>query len=174
MKKLLIGAVMLSIAMAFELISPDFKGKIHINQVYPECGGKNISPMLIWKDAPKETKSFAITMHDPDAPTPHGWWHWIVINIPKDVHEFPENAGSPVSEYFDLGFQTINDYGEIGYGGPCPPPGAPHRYIITLYALDVAGFKTKRDVSPLRVVKAIESHTIAKTSVMGIYARGWR
>ncbi|QCI27909.1 YbhB/YbcL family Raf kinase inhibitor-like protein [Caminibacter pacificus] len=174
MKKLLllIGGVVMS--MAFTLYSPDFKEKISLKHVYPACGGENISPTLIWKDAPKETKSFAITMFDPDAPTGHGWWHWVVINIPTNVTEFPENAGSPVSEYFDLGYQTINDYGEIGYGGPCPPPGPPHRYIITVYALNVAGFKVKRETNPQIIAKAIEQHAIAKASIMGLYARGWR
>jgi len=169
---LLLGGVIMSFAMT--LYSPDFKEKISLKQVYPACGGYNISPTLIWKDAPKNTKSFAITMYDPDAPTDHGWWHWVVINIPTDIHEFPENAGSPVSEYFDLGYQTINDYGEIGYGGPCPPPGKPHRYIITVYALDVAGFNVKRDISPQILVEAILKHAIEKASILGYYARGWQ
>jgi len=174
MKKLLIGAIMLTLSMAFELTSPDFHKKISLKHVYPACGGQNISPMLIWKDAPKETKSFAITMYDPDAPTDHGWWHWMVVNIPVDVHEFPQNAGSPESEYFDLGFQTMNDYGDIGYGGPCPPEGKAHRYIITVYALDVPGFKVKREINPQILIKAINAHTISKTSIIGYYKRGWR
>jgi Raf kinase inhibitor-like YbhB/YbcL family protein len=167
---LLIGGI---IMYAMSLTSPDFHEKISIEQVYPACGGDNISPTLIWKNAPKNTKSFAITMFDPDAPTDHGWWHWIVVNIPADINKFPRDAGNPESEYFNLGFQTMNDYGEIGYGGPCPPPGKPHRYIITIYALDVEGFEVERNINPQILAKTIENHTIDKASIMGYYARGW-
>jgi Raf kinase inhibitor-like YbhB/YbcL family protein len=168
---LLIGGV---IMYALTLTSPDFGEKISIEQVYPDCGGANISPELIWENAPKNTKSFAITMFDPDAPTDHGWWHWMVVNIPADINKFPKNAGNPESEYFDLGLQTLNDYGEVGYGGPCPPPGKPHRYIITVYALDVPGFEVDRNINPQILAKAIEEHTIAKASIKGLYARGWK
>jgi Raf kinase inhibitor-like YbhB/YbcL family protein len=173
MKKffLLMGGV---IVYALTLTSPDFKEKISIEQVYYACGGKNISPTLFFGNIPKNAKSLAITMFDPDAPTPHGWWHWIVVNIPPNIKEFPKDAGNPESKYFNLGFQTINDYGEIGYGGPCPPPGKPHRYIITLYALDVGRFDVNRDISPQVLAEAIESHTIEKVSIIGYYARGWK
>jgi hypothetical protein len=168
---ILLGGV---IMYAMSLSSPDFKERISLEQVYPACGGQNISPELFWKDFPKETKSFAITMFDPDAPTDHGWWHWIVVNIPTSVTHFPKNAGSPISEYFDLGFQTINDYGEIGYGGPCPPPGPAHRYIITVYALDIPGFKVSREVNPQMLAEAIKQHAIDSASIMGYYQRGWK
>jgi len=167
---ILIGGV---IMIAMNLTSPDFKERISIEQVYPACGGKNISPELFWSNFPKETKSFAITMYDPDAPTDHGWWHWIVVNIPVNITHFPKDAGNPISEYFDLGFQTINDYGEIGYGGPCPPPGPAHRYIITVYALDVEGFKVNREINPQIIAKAIKEHAIDEASIMGYYQRGW-
>jgi Raf kinase inhibitor-like YbhB/YbcL family protein len=167
----LIGGV---IMYAMTLTSTDFGSKIHLPQVYPACGGENISPELKWSGFPKDTKSFAITMFDPDAPTGHGWWHWIVVNIPVNVTEFPENAGNPVSEFFDLGFQTVNDYGEIGYGGPCPPPGPPHRYIITVYALNIKGFKVSREVNPASLAQAIKEHAIDSASIMGYYQRGWK
>ena len=156
---------------AMNLISPDFKERISIEQVYFACGGKNISPELFWSNFPKETKSFAITMYDPDAPTDHGWWHWIVINIPINITHFPKNAGNPASKYFNLGFQTVNDYGEIGYGGPCPPPGPAHRYIITVYALDVEGFKINRDINPQVIAKIIKEHALDKASIMGYYQK---
>jgi len=155
------------------LVPNDFVDRISIKYVYPMCGGKNISPYVKWEDFPKETQSFALTMFDPDAPTDHGWWHWMVVNIPLNVIEFPENAGSPTSEYFDLGFQTINDYGEIGYGGPCPPPGAAHRYIISIYALSVKGFKVSRETNPQIIAEYIQKYAIDSASAMGKYARGW-
>ncbi|WP_457560539.1 YbhB/YbcL family Raf kinase inhibitor-like protein [Caminibacter sp.] len=173
MKKFLMIILGGVIMFAMNLTSPDFKEKISIEQVYPACGGENISPELFWSDFPKDAKSFAITMFDPDAPTDHGWWHWIVVNIPVNVTHFPKNAGSPMSQYFDLGFQTVNDYGEIGYGGPCPPPGPAHRYIITVYALDIPGFKVSREVSPQLLAEAIKEHTIASAEIMGYYKRGW-
>ena len=174
MRKLLFILIGGAIMYAMSLTSPDFKERISIEQVYPACGGLNISPELFWDDIPPGTKSFAITMFDPDAPTDHGWWHWVVVNIPITVTHFPKNAGNPMSEYFDLGFQTVNDYGEIGYGGPCPPPGPPHRYIITVYALDVPGFKVERETDPQVVTEAIKKHTIGSASIMGYYQRGWK
>ena len=174
MKKLLILLIGGIIMYAMNLQAPGFGERIHLKYVYPACGGENISPELIWSNFPPNTKSFAITMFDPDAPTDHGWWHWIVVNIPVNITHFPENAGNPNSPYFDLGYQTINDYGEIGYGGPCPPPGPPHRYIITVYALDIPGFKVSREVNPQMLAEAIKEHAIDSAFVMGYYQRGWK
>ncbi len=174
MKKLLIFLIGGIMIYAMNLKAPDFKERIPLKYVYSLCGGENISPELMWDNFPVETKSFAITMFDPDAPTDHGWWHWIVVNIPVNVTHFPEGAGNPDSPYFNLGYQTLNDYGEIGYGGPCPPPGPPHRYIITVYALDIEGFEVSRDINPQILSEAIKEHTIESASVMGYYQRGWR
>ena len=156
-----------------KIYAPAIENRIHLPQVYPLCGGENISPKIKWSDFPKNTKSFAITFFDPDAPTDHGWWHWIVVNIPIDVTLFPENAGNPKSEYFNLGFQTINDYGEIGYGGPCPPPGNPHRYILSVYALNVFEIKVNKDTNPQIIADYIKEFAIDSDSVMGVYKRGW-
>jgi len=157
-----------------KLFAPDdFINRISTKYVYPMCGGENISPALEWHDFPAETKSFAITMFDPDAPTDHGWWHWVVINIPLNINIFPERAGNPTSEYFDLGLQTINDYGELGYGGPCPPPGLAHRYLITIYALNIEGFRVSKEINPQIVAEYIQKYAIDSATVMGKYARGW-
>jgi Raf kinase inhibitor-like YbhB/YbcL family protein len=102
------------------------------------CGGANISPEFHWSDAPSGTKSFAITIFDPDAPTPGGWWHWIIFNIPATVLELPAGAGNKESRRLPPGaVQCRNDYGEPGYGGPCPPPGSNHRNFVRAYALNV-------------------------------------
>ena len=171
MKKIISILVLFLTLHAFELISPDIKYQISTKQVYYKCGGKNISPKLLWDNFPKNTKSFAITMFDPDAPTDHGWWHWMVVNIPKNIHMFPRNAGNPKSKYFTLGLQTINDYKEIGYGGPCPPPGKPHRYIITVYALNIKKINVPININPQILYKIILAHTIQKASIEGIYER---
>jgi len=147
--------------------------RFHLPQVYPLCGGGNISPLIKIKNVPPHTKSLALTMFDPDAPTDHGWWHWIVINISPTIREIPENAGNPENRFFDIGVQTINDYGEIGYGGPCPPPGNPHRYIITLYALDIEGFNVDRKINPQILNEYILKYAMDKASVMALYQRGW-
>ena len=156
-----------------KIYSPDVDERFHLPQVYPMCGGSNISPELKWSEVPVGAKSLAITMFDPDAPTDHGWWHWMVVNIPTNINEFPRNAGNPTSEFFDLGFQTINDYGEIGYGGPCPPPGPAHRYIITIYALNIPGFNVSREVNPQVLNEHIQKYAIDSASIMALYQRGW-
>jgi Raf kinase inhibitor-like YbhB/YbcL family protein len=99
-----------------------------------DCKGGNRSPELSWDHVPAGTGSFAVTMLDPDASGP-GWWHWSVIDIPATVHRLPENASA--SGYLKTigAKEARNDFGSDGYGGPCPPPGKPHRYVVTVYAL---------------------------------------
>src|SRR5581483_8971294 len=103
------------------------------------CSGQNISPSLSWRGAPAGTKSYALTMYDPDAPTGSGWWHWVVYNIPASAKGIPAGAGDPRKPGMPAGaVQGNTDFGVPGYGGPCPPPGdKPHRYVFTLYALKV-------------------------------------
>lgn len=99
------------------------------------CEGKNISPDISWKNPPKGTKSFALTVYDPDAPTGSGWWHWTVFNIPADVTSIEKGASG--GKMPDGSVEGRTDFGKSGYGGPCPPKGdKPHRYVFTIYALD--------------------------------------
>ena len=103
------------------------------------CTGGNKSPALSWSNAPEGTKSFAVTMYDPDAPTGSGWWHWVVFNIPATVTKLAAGAGDTAASAMPAGaIQSMTDFGKPGYGGPCPPEGAkPHRYIFTVYALKI-------------------------------------
>ena len=146
------GIILFSInafAGDFKLSSPNLKpgGEIDMAQVFNGfgCTGKNVSPELNWSGAPAETKSFALTVYDPDAPTGSGWWHWIVFNIPSDTKSLASGAGAVDAGKLPGGtVQSKTDYGKPGYGGPCPPPGdKPHRYIFTIYAL-----KTSLDLTP--------------------------
>jgi Raf kinase inhibitor-like YbhB/YbcL family protein len=114
--------------------SPD--GLLPRETVFGGCGGDNQSPQLTWHDAPSGTRSFAITCFDPDAPTGSGYWHWLTWDIPADVTSLPMGAGTDGSPAG--GTSGYTDYGISSYGGPCPPAGdAAHRYIFTVYALDV-------------------------------------
>lgn len=103
------------------------------------CQGGNISPAVEWAGAPEGTRSYAITLYDPDAPTGSGWWHWVVFNIPAGVHALPKGAGNPQTASLpQAAIQSRTDFGKSGYGGPCPPQGdKPHRYQLTVYALKV-------------------------------------
>jgi Raf kinase inhibitor-like YbhB/YbcL family protein len=103
------------------------------------CSGGNQSPALSWQGAPAGTRSFALTMYDPDAPTGSGWWHWVIVNLPADVQTLPINAGTADGKSLPATARQITtDFGVPGYGGPCPPAGASaHRYIFTLHALDI-------------------------------------
>jgi Raf kinase inhibitor-like YbhB/YbcL family protein len=111
-------------------------GHVPVAQVLDNngCAGGNRSPQLSWRNAPAGTRSFAITMLDPDAPG-HGWWHWAVADIPARVTNVPENASASGALKALGAVEARNDFNTDGYGGPCPPPGKPHRYVITVYAL---------------------------------------
>lgn len=113
-------------------------GAVDMKQVFDHgnCHGGNRSPQLSWRNPPEGTRSFAVTMFDPDAPG-RGWWHWALAGVPARVLALPENASA--SGYVaKLGaIEARNDFDVDGYGGPCPPPGKPHRYVVTVYALSV-------------------------------------
>ena len=127
--------------MAFRLISDDFKDGDTLPQAHVFNGmghrGGNISPQLRWSDPPPGTKSFVVTMYDPDAPTGSGWWHWVVANIPATSTALPRGGASGHDALPRGAVQTRTDFGRPGYGGAAPPPGAPHRYIFTVHALKV-------------------------------------
>jgi Raf kinase inhibitor-like YbhB/YbcL family protein len=134
------------------------------------CHGENISPALQWENAPAGTQSFAVTIYDKDAPTGSGFWHWLIFNIPADVMGLKSDAGNVSKNLAPAGsIQGNSDYGAPGYGGPCPPPGQIHEYIITVYAL-----KTKltldQHATPAIVGFYLNSNVIRKASIV-MYAQ---
>jgi Raf kinase inhibitor-like YbhB/YbcL family protein len=164
-------------ASALTLTSPDIKpnAKIADEQVFNgwDCTGKNMSPALNWSGAPKGTKSFAISLYDPDAPTGSGFWHWVVANIPADTSSLPKGAGDPNANALPAGaLQVKNDFSAIGYGGPCPPKGdKPHRYQITLFALNVDKLDLDQNASAAVVGFYVHAHTLAKATLTGYWGR---
>jgi Raf kinase inhibitor-like YbhB/YbcL family protein len=137
------------------------------------CEGENRSPQLSWENAPEGTKSFAITMYDPDAPTGSGWWHWLVFDINADVNELIEGAGNLELKLAPEGsIQSITDYGTMGFGGPCPPEGhGPHQYIITVHALSTDKLGLDENSNAAVVGYYLWNNTLAKASIVTYYER---
>lgn len=159
-------------ADTFKLTSDTIKGgKIEMDQVFNSfgCSGKNISPEFKWSNAPKGTKAFALTMFDPDAPTGSGFWHWVVFNIPADTTELAANAGSG-GELPKGAVQSRTDFGKPGYGGPCPPPGKPHHYVFTLYALKDQ-IKADSDSSGALVGFNLNQNKLSSTKLTATFGR---
>jgi Raf kinase inhibitor-like YbhB/YbcL family protein len=130
------------------------------------CHGANRSPALRWSNPPARTKGFALGTYDPDA-GPAGWWHWIVYDIPAERRALPA-ALSPASPSVEQG---VNDFGAVGYGGPCPPPGAVHHYLFTLYALDVAHLAAAPTLRGQGFLDLLRGHIIATATLTGVYGR---
>ncbi len=131
------------------------------------CDGKNVSPQFSWSGAPENTKSFALISDDPDAPS-GDWVHWVIFNIPGSVTELSENI--PHDKILDNGTkQGSNDFGKIGYGGPCPPGGT-HRYYFKLYALDVYLDKDA-GITKKGLLDAMEGHILKESKLTGKYKR---
>jgi hypothetical protein len=159
----------------FTIHSADVGGQATMAQVFNGfgCTGENRSPQLNWSNAPEGTKSFAVTMYDPDAPTGSGWWHWVVFDIPADTKEFPAGAGSPNGKGMPpLAVQSMTDFGATGYGGPCPPPGhGPHQYIVTIYALKTAKLGLDERAGAAMVGFNLNQQMLAKASLVFYYGR---
>lgn len=137
------------------------------------CSGDNVSPQLSWVNPPAGTKSFAVTMYDPDAPTGSGWWHWVMFDIPATVDELVAKAGNVAMGLAPEGaVQSLTDYGAAGYGGPCPPEGhGLHQYVITVYALktDKLGLDEKANAAVVGFY--LWQNTLAKASIVTYYQR---
>lgn len=137
------------------------------------CSGENQSPQLSWSNAPEGTKSFAITMYDPDAPTGSGWWHWVVFDIPANVYELVSNAGNLNANLAPAdAIQSLTNYGVGGYGGPCPPEGhGLHQYVITVHALKTDKLGLEATTNPAIVGYYLWNNTLAKASIISYYQR---
>jgi Raf kinase inhibitor-like YbhB/YbcL family protein len=137
------------------------------------CTGTNTSPSLAWKGAPAATKGYALTVYDPDAPTGSGWWHWVVYNIPANAKGIAAGAGDPKKNLLPAGSAQGNtDFGAPGYGGPCPPVGdKPHRYVFTLYALDVDKLDIPPGATAAYVGFNVHAHMIGKATFTAMYGR---
>ena len=137
------------------------------------CQGQNISPQLLWKNAPQNTQSYALTLYDPDAPTGSGWWHWLIFNIDKNNDELKSNAGNIALNLAPKNsIQSITDFGKAGFGGACPPKGdKPHQYIFTIYALNVPKIDLSAQTNPAKVGFYLNRHTLAKASIIAYYGR---
>jgi Raf kinase inhibitor-like YbhB/YbcL family protein len=157
-----------SAAAALELSSPDVaEGHLLAQaQVYSECGGANISPALTWSGAPDGTKSFAVTLYDPDAPG--GWWHWIVYNIPPATHALERGDATPPAG----ALTGENDFGANTYSGACPPPGSGyHHYRFTLWALGVATAPFGAGATGKTVELFLKAHALASTTLTALFER---
>jgi Raf kinase inhibitor-like YbhB/YbcL family protein len=154
-------------AMSFVLRTPVFSDGGKIPQKYT-CDGADVSPALNWSDAPARTESFAVIADDPDAPR-GTWTHWIIWNISPNATALPEGVPG-VGESADGARQGKNDFKRIGYGGPCPPPGKPHRYFFRLYALD-AKLDLTAGASRNELEHAMKTHVLSQTELMGKYGR---
>jgi len=158
-------------ASAFSVNSADLVdgGRIANAFVYRDCGGGNLSPALAWTGAPAGTRSFAVTVHDPDAPKAGGWWHWLVFDIPAataGLSRGAANGGLPSPTR-----QGRNDFGHETYDGPCPPPGPAHHYVITLWGLDMARLALGAGSTPGEVAAQLRAHSLAWAQLTGVYGR---
>ena len=164
-----VGAIMAN--SSFVLTSETIKN----NQTLPneqvlnsfDCTGENVSPDLKWSGAPAGTKSYALLVHDPDAPRPTGWWHWLVVNIPVTKTEFKkgEKLSMPMLE-------TVTDFKNTGYGGACPPKGhGVHHYNFTIHALNTEKLDVSVDTDPNEVEKLVKSHALASSTITALYQR---
>jgi Raf kinase inhibitor-like YbhB/YbcL family protein len=177
-------ALIASIALAwpaqaagtFQLTSADLKpgATLTEQQVFNGfgCSGANVSPQLAWSNAPAGTRSFVVTVYDPDAPTGSGWWHWVVYNIPASTTELARGAGSG-SAALPVGVaQGRTDFGAPGFGGACPPVGdKPHRYVFTVHALKVEKLEVAADASPALIGFMTRANSLGSATFTAHYGR---
>ena len=165
-------------AASFRLTSPDIKpgGTIASEQTFNDfgCSGQNVSPALEWTGAPKDTKGYALLVHDPDAPTGGaGWWHWVVYDMPASATKLSKGAGKSDGSALPAGAASgVTDFGTAGYGGPCPPAGdKAHRYIFTVYALKTDKLDVPKNATASLIGFMVNANAIGKASLTGMYGR---
>jgi Raf kinase inhibitor-like YbhB/YbcL family protein len=153
--------------MSFKLSSSSFSSGGDIPTKFT-CSGEDVSPQLSWTNAPPGTQAFALIADDPDAPV-GTWTHWVLYNLPASTSSLAEGV-SKVERLPDDTLQGRNDFRKIGYGGPCPPPGKPHRYFFKLYALD-RKLSLKPGASKKELEQAIQGHVLGQAELMGKFKR---
>ena len=158
-----------------KVTAPDFvsRGRVALSHVFNGmgCNGQNISPALEWSNVPAGTKSFAVTMYDPDAPTGSGWWHWVMYNIPASTTGLVAGAGNGRNAPSGSA-QGTTDFGTRGYGGPCPPVGdKPHHYHLTVFALKVDKIDVPGNATAAMVGFNLHANRLATAQVTGLYGR---
>ncbi|CAM5769288.1 kinase inhibitor [Labrys miyagiensis] len=163
-------------AFSFELTSPDLRegGALPAAQVSNlfGCTGGNLSPALSWRNAPAGTKSFVVTVYDPDAPTGSGWWHWTVFDIPATVKALPRGAGAAGGNDLPQGaLQGANDAGQPAFMGACPPPGPAHRYIVTVTALKVDKLGLDSGAGGAMIGFLTRANALGSASITVLYGR---
>lgn len=182
MKRSLVGSALfaactLAHAAGFSLTSPEIKAGATMPKSFEfngfGCSGENKSPVLKWSGAPAGTRSFAVTMYDPDAPTGSGWWHWVVVNIPASVNELPSNAGAVGGANLPAGAAHVRvDFGFAGWGGTCPPKGdKPHRYVFTVHALKTEKLDLPADATAALAGFMINANKLGAASFTARYGR---
>jgi Raf kinase inhibitor-like YbhB/YbcL family protein len=154
--------------MAFSLRSAAFDSGTAIPKAHT-CDGPDVSPPLRWDDPPPGTRGFALVCEDPDAPAGI-WTHWVIYGIPAALRQLPEGVPAQAS-LADGSAQGKNDFGRLGYGGPCPPRGRPHRYFFRLYALDQA-LAPAPGLSRSGLLQAVKGHVLGQAQLHGAYGRG--
>ncbi len=163
-------------AHAFDLTSSEVVngGTLKAQQISNAfgCTGGNVSPSLSWKDAPQGTKSFAVSMYDPDAPTGSGFWHWVAFDIPVATNSLAAGVATADGKNLPAGtIQVRNDAGTTGYLGACPPPGAPHHYVITLKALKVDKLGLDATASPALVGFMTNANKLGEATITATYGQ---
>lgn len=157
--------------MAFSLVSPDFRDGDRLPQWTRSgtAGGEDRSPTLHWEDPPSGTRSFAITVWDPDAPVDGGWWHWAVVDLPATVRSLPADAGTPEAALLPPGAVTLpNQLQERRFQGAAPPAGhGEHRYLFRLSALDVERLELPANCTPAMLAEILPTHEVARAQLKG-------
>ncbi|MDD5195517.1 MAG: YbhB/YbcL family Raf kinase inhibitor-like protein [Candidatus Omnitrophica bacterium] len=151
-------------AFALKLETSSFENDKNMPEKYT-CLGNDLSPNLSWSEAPEGVQSFVLFCEDPDA-TFGTWVHWALYNIPKTSSSVKEGLPK-VSDLQESMAQGMNDFGKVGYNGPCPPPGKPHRYVFTLYALDTTISVVTRSVTRTDITQAMRGHVLAEARITG-------
>jgi Raf kinase inhibitor-like YbhB/YbcL family protein len=156
----------------FELTSSDLVdgSAMPSHNAHSSTGGDNVSPQLSWSGAPKGTQSYVVTMFDPDAPTPSGFWHWCAVDLPGSVSELASGAGAGDASLPGAAFHVKNDFGSAEYGGAAPPQGDQvHHYFIVVHAVDVPSLGLDASASPTVVSFHLAFHTLARARLIATF-----